>query len=45
MVSLTAIANNYNYRNRGDRGSLVLEEQGTPVATANETVIWQRNSA
>ena len=25
--ALTAIANNYSYRNRGDRGSLVLEEQ------------------
>ena len=39
----TAIANNYSYRNRGDRGSLVLEEKAGAQANADETVIWQRD--
>ena len=41
--ALTAIANNYSYRNRGDRGSLVLEENANAQANANETVIWRRD--
>lgn len=41
--ALTAIANNYSYRNRGDRGSLVLEEKAGSQANAKETVIWQRD--
>jgi len=41
--ALTAIANNYSLRNRGDRGSLVLEEEAGSQANAKETVIWQRD--
>ena len=41
--ALTAIANNYSLRNRGDRGSLVLEEEAGSQANTKETVIWQRD--
>ena len=41
--ALTAIANNYSYRRKGNLGSLILEERPVSTFSKPETTIWQRD--